>query len=100
MNDRHDPGLGETDYNGRGPCKPCPVGFDCETVDDCLEGVCDSGICRAPTCTDGVKNGVETGVDCGAPCPRCAPEGDAHNVRQDIRPSTKSASDQSGQSVR
>ncbi|WP_437830052.1 hypothetical protein [Sorangium sp. So ce1153] len=75
VNNRHDPGLGETDYNCGGPCKPCPMGFDCATGDDCLEGVCDSGICRAPTCADGAKNGVETGVDCGAPCPRCAPEG-------------------------
>jgi hypothetical protein len=34
--------------------------------------VCAGGICRAATCTDGVKNGAETDVDCGGPsCPAC-----------------------------
>ena len=64
-----------------------PVPETCNNLDDdcngkvddgsaaasCPSGVCASGACQPPTCTDHVKNGDETGVDCGGPtCPPCA----------------------------
>ncbi|CAF1315197.1 unnamed protein product [Adineta ricciae] len=45
--------------------KACADNVSCNTGIDCMSGVCTSGSCQAPTCTDGVKNGLETGVDCG-----------------------------------
>ncbi|MBL0220968.1 MAG: hypothetical protein IPQ07_44745 [Myxococcales bacterium] len=44
----------------------------CTTPADCQTGGCDSGTCRAPTCTDGLRDGFESDVDCGAACPDCA----------------------------
>jgi alpha-tubulin suppressor-like RCC1 family protein len=38
---------------------------------DCQSGVCLSGICQAPGCTDGVENGAETDTDCGGSCADC-----------------------------
>lgn len=68
--------LGETDYNCGGPCPPCPLGFDCATSNDCINGPCVSGKCEQPSCSDGVMDDGETGIDCGGTpsCPLC-PEG-------------------------
>jgi len=45
---------------------------------------CDSGACRAPTFTDGVKNGYEGGVDCGTyECGGCA--GDSCNANDQCK---------------
>jgi len=36
--------------------------------------VCSNGVCRIPSCLDGIKNGDEAGVDCGGTwCPPCSP---------------------------
>ncbi len=71
-NNVYDQNLGETDVNCGGPCRPCFVGDSCNTKTDCLEGVCSSGVCLAPTCSDKVRNGFETDIDCGGDCPRCS----------------------------
>ncbi|WP_437570607.1 hypothetical protein [Sorangium sp. So ce542] len=72
VNNRLDAGLGETDPDCGGPCRPCATGLHCAAGSDCLDRVCRGGVCTAPTCADGVKNGDETGVDCGKDgCPRC-----------------------------
>ena len=51
--------------DGMGNCVECLRGSDCAS------GVCSSGRCQTPTCSDGVRNGAETGVDCGGACPLC-----------------------------
>lgn len=51
--------------DGMGNCVECLRGSDCAS------GVCTSGRCQTPTCSDGVRNGAETGVDCGGTCPLC-----------------------------
>lgn len=51
--------------DGMGNCVECLRGSDCAS------GVCTSGRCQTPTCSDGVRNGAETGVDCGGACPLC-----------------------------
>lgn len=62
----------ETDIDcGGSSCLACADGRACNTGTDCSSGVCNSGICQAPTCTDQVKNGNETGVDCGGSCKPC-----------------------------
>lgn len=68
-----EPGLGETAFDCGGPCSPCPVGFGCKVAGDCIQGVCQGGLCKAPSCVDGVKNDGETGIDCGGSpsCPLC-----------------------------
>lgn len=65
--------LGETDLDCGGPCSPCAVGYTCKVDSDCIQGLCLGGLCKAPSCTDGVKNDGETGIDCGGTqsCPRC-----------------------------
>jgi hypothetical protein len=69
----------ETDVDCGGVCLPgkaCAVGKMCGTSGtNCVEGVCKSGACAAPTCTDLTKNGTEIGVDCGAVsmCGLCPP---------------------------
>ncbi len=57
-------------------CPRCPPGrWLPDRRRTALSGVCWSGICEAPTCTDGVKNGDEAGVDCGgAACAAACPE--------------------------
>ncbi len=50
-----------------GKCKKLTNGTACSGG-----GTCQSGICTAPTCTDGIKNGSESDIDCGGTCPRCA----------------------------
>lgn len=68
-----DTDLGETDFNCGGACRPCATGSRCKQGTDCIDGVCEGGLCEPPTCTDGVKNGSETDVDCGtSSCPRCS----------------------------
>ena len=63
---------GETDYDCGGPCRPCPPGDSCVSGADCRDGICATGLCKFPMCTDGVHNDAETGLDCGAPsCPLC-----------------------------
>lgn len=75
-NDEQDVGLGETGFNCGGPCRPCQAGDRCRAAADCMSGVCTSGSCMIPNCSDGVKNGRESGVDCGTiSCPRCEPGG-------------------------
>ncbi|WP_437303490.1 hypothetical protein [Sorangium sp. So ce388] len=64
--------LGETARDCGGPCGRCDLGERCASGADCNTGVCEMGVCKAPTCGDGVKNDSESGVDCGAPsCPLC-----------------------------
>ena len=69
----------ETDTDCGGPCPDCGTDKDCNTSSDCASGVCTGGAqktCKAPTCTDTVRNGAETDTDCGgATCPKC-PVGD------------------------
>jgi MYXO-CTERM domain-containing protein len=43
----------------------------CGAASDCLSGVCESGACAAPSCTDAVQNGDEAEVDCGGACQPC-----------------------------
>ncbi|AKT39094.1 hypothetical protein [Chondromyces crocatus] len=72
-------GIKDGDETGRdcggGLCPACEDGEGCQVGTDCASRVCIAGTCRAPTCTDGVKNGAESDVDCGgvgdgscAPC--------------------------------
>jgi hypothetical protein len=64
----------ETDVDcGGATCAPCAVGKHCSvTRRDCtLEGLCLDGTCRAPTCSDGVRDGTETAIDCGGSCGPC-----------------------------
>ena len=42
-----------------------------------------AGTCRAPLCTDNVKNGTETDVDCGGSCPTKCHTGDKCKVASD-----------------
>lgn len=73
-NGQPDPGLGETSVDCGGSCVGCYIGFPCQVGADCQSGVCVGNLCKAPTCSDGVKNDSETGIDCGAPsCPLCPP---------------------------
>jgi hypothetical protein len=37
----------------------------------CGSGWCDNGVCRASSCTNGVRDGNETDVDCGGSCGAC-----------------------------
>lgn len=48
-------------------------GTKCKKNDECASKVCDiaTGICKAPTCTDGTKNQDEVDIDCGGACPKC-----------------------------
>ncbi len=67
-----DTASGETDVDCGGPCKDkCADAKGCAKNDDCQSTLCDIGAttptCKAPTCTDSVKNGDETDVDCGGP---------------------------------
>jgi hypothetical protein len=72
----------ETDTDCGGSCgATCKDGQTCKSSTglDCVSGVCKSGRCAAPTCTDGVQNGNETDKDCGGggfngkpACPTCA----------------------------
>lgn len=74
VNNSFDAASGETGNDCGGPCRPCAANFGCMSGADCLEGVCAMGLCKNPTCSDGVKNDSESGVDCGAPsCPLCGP---------------------------
>lgn len=61
----------ETGVDCGGPCAPCWVGQGCKSNDHCIEGVCFGGVCKVPSCMDGVVNDSETGVDCGSP--NCGP---------------------------
>jgi hypothetical protein len=38
---------------------------DCKSNADCSTGVCNSGACVAPSCSDGVRNRSESDIDCG-----------------------------------
>lgn len=61
----------ESDTDCGGSCGDCPAAGLCRTGADCQSGGCDGGRCRAPTCTDGLRNHFESGVDCGGSCPEC-----------------------------
>jgi cysteine-rich repeat protein len=52
----------------------CDVGIGCAQNADCSSGICDFSIhkCKAPSCSDSIRNGDETGPDCGGSCPKCA----------------------------
>jgi hypothetical protein len=55
-----------------GSCSPCAAGLGCAAPADCQSGVCSGGVCKAPSCGDGVKNGLESDKDCGgAACSPC-----------------------------
>jgi hypothetical protein len=65
----------ETDVDcGGATCPKCADTKTCAVAGDCTSGVC-SGTpltCKAPTCSDTVKNGTETDIDCGgATCNKC-----------------------------
>lgn len=57
----------DIDCGGRA-CALCVTGQNCVVPKDCASGVCQQGLCAAPTCDDGVKNGRESAVDCGESC--------------------------------
>ena len=62
----------ETDVDCGGvTCQPCRGVLACQVGSDCESRTCDSGHCRAPTCSDGVRDGLESDVDCGSTCPPC-----------------------------
>jgi hypothetical protein len=56
----------EIDVDCGGSCHACGFDARCVVGSDCQTGGCDHGICREPTCNDGLQDGFETGVDCGA----------------------------------
>ncbi|MGE5186155.1 MAG: hypothetical protein ACM31C_29065, partial [Acidobacteriota bacterium] len=65
----------ESDVDCGGSCAlRCPGGEACHSVADCQTAGCDSGTCRAPSCSDGIRDGIESGPDCGdlAGCAKCA----------------------------
>src|SRR4051812_7645425 len=49
------------------------TGARCLASSDCQSGVCSASYCRAPSCSDTVRNGTEADVDCGGSCAaKCA----------------------------
>ena len=64
---------GESDVDCGGEnCSGCDPGHSCVAPSDCRSGVCTTGVCQAPTCSDGVTNQDETDTDCGgSTCARC-----------------------------
>lgn len=63
----------ETDIDCGGSCRACGFDTKCTAGTDCQTGACDDGMCREPSCTDGIQDGFESGVDCGSyGCPACA----------------------------
>jgi hypothetical protein len=64
----------ETDVDCGGKCvlemppKGCATDQKCIFHKDCASGVCKSGMCQAPSCSDQVQNQDEAGVDCGGAC--------------------------------
>jgi hypothetical protein len=77
----------ESSIDCGGACEPCDDGKTCNNDIDCVSGYCESGICKTPTCTDGIKqpsNG-ETGIDCGGDnCPACD-DGESCNKNSDCK---------------
>ena len=66
--DGNHPGDG---VDGGEASSPTPA---CTKDADCPSKICDvvAGVCRAPSCTDGVRNQDESDTDCGgASCPKC-----------------------------
>jgi hypothetical protein len=63
----------ETDVDCGGPSAPkCADGKACKSGNDCENGICNGGTCKAPAPDDGIKNGDETDVDCGgSKAPKC-----------------------------
>jgi hypothetical protein len=58
--------FGETDVDCGGlECPPCGTGASCVFNRDCESLACIVRECRAPSCTDGIRNGEESDVDCG-----------------------------------
>jgi len=58
-------------------CPACPAGQGCNVGSDCTSLVCQSNVCRVPSCSDGVQNGGESDVDCGEVCGlKLCPSGD------------------------
>ena len=43
----------------------CDKGQGCTTNDECASGLCNAGMCRVPSCSDGLKDRTESDVDCG-----------------------------------
>ncbi len=65
----------ESDIDCGVSCPGCPTGKVCRDHGDCLSDTCVFGICRDPSCTDGLANQDETDVDCGgATCDKCPDE--------------------------
>jgi len=54
-----------------GNCPKCEDGKSCLIDDDCISDYCYNGICRTPSCYDGIKNQGEEDIDCGGPCLPC-----------------------------
>ncbi len=70
----------DTDCGGavcRAANRLCANDAGCVVGIDCVSGVCDQGVCQAPTCNDGVPNGDETDTDCGGGTCGACPDGDA-----------------------
>jgi len=62
----------ESDGDCGGSCHACGYATKCVVATDCQTGACDAGMCREPSCSDGIQDGFEIGVDCGAyGCPAC-----------------------------
>jgi hypothetical protein len=54
------------------PCTSTQPSQGCRTKKDCAgRGPCVAGLCRAPTCSDGLFDGNEISIDCGGSCPAC-----------------------------
>lgn len=59
----------ETDVDcGGSTCQACGFTASCTLGTDCQSGACDGGVCRDPSCTDGIQNGFETTTDHGSNC--------------------------------
>ncbi len=70
----------ETDVDCGGSCDPCDAGRNCMVFEDCIDLVCEDGVCQAASCYDETQNGNEDGVDCGGSCPNdCNSTGDCTN---------------------
>jgi hypothetical protein len=62
----------ESDLDCGGSCssiRQCDLNKICRMNSDCAGALgCIGGVCKAPSCSDGVKNGLESDVDCGGTC--------------------------------
>jgi cysteine-rich repeat protein len=61
----------ETDIDCGGGCSPCADSLGCSAPGDCHSQVCESGVCTAPRCGDGVINQAGEVCDEGGPSATC-----------------------------